>query len=339
MSKKWREFFFSFGMMLAGLVLLFFGSVSFTHFPAQNLAAQLPLSVARAETGGGDIFPANLPTSRPAVPLAKDDADFNLPLTAAAAVALDDQTNAILFTKNADEARPLASITKLMSALVLAELPLNWSSTTVVSADDTEDGSSHHINAGEEFALEELWQVGLIGSSNSAIHALVRQSGLTEEQFVGRMNEKAKALRLGTAHFEEPTGLSGKNIASALDAARLLKAALAVDKIFRALQVGEYYVKPLHAKKSRRVWATDWLLTKWIPSDYSADEIAGKTGYIADAGYNFAVRLRNDDNRSVRVVVLGATANEARFTEARDLASWAFNHYLWPDQAGYGELH
>jgi D-alanyl-D-alanine endopeptidase (penicillin-binding protein 7) len=204
-------------------------------------------------------------------------------------------------------------------------------------ADDW-DKSTHHINVGEKFTLNDLWKVALVGSSNTAIEALVRISGVTKTEFVERMNAKAQAMHLNSAHFTEPTGLDSGNVANAMDTARILKEALRQDKIFSTLSLGECYIQPLDADKPRRVWSTDWLLTNWIPNDFTAENIIGKTGYINESGYNFAVRLTDKKDRIVRVVVLGANSNETRFSEARDLAEWVFKNYLWPDQEGYDKL-
>ena len=152
------------------------------------------------------------------------------------------------------------------------------------------------------------------------------------------MNEKAKELHLSSARFAEPTGLSGKNMANALDTAKLLIDALKFDKIYTTVQTGEYYAHPLNGKKARRIWTTNWLLTNWIPNNFKVENIAGKTGYIDDSGYNFAVSLTNEKKHSIAVVVFGASTNEGRFSEARDLAEWSFGHYLWPDDSGYENL-
>lgn len=338
MEKRWVDFLSSFGVMLLGVTLLFFGTLTFHSAPVQNAVARLPLAGPRVVApGGGDVEVKPLPVSRPHVPLPKDDNQFDKTLSAAVALVVDDKTNTILFKKNIDEIRPLASISKLMSALVLNDLPMHWSSTTIIIDDDV-DTSSHHINVGEKFALEDLWHIALIGSSNSAIQTLVRASGFTDTEFAVLMNKKASDLNLTTLHFEEPTGLDVRNIGSALDTARLLKEALKVDKIYRTLQIGEYYAHPLAGDKLRRVWTTDWLLTNWVPNKFGQEEIVGKTGYISDSGYNFVVRLTDDSKHSVRVVVLGAATNEARFSEARDLAEWAFSHYVWPGEAEYDAL-
>lgn len=334
LNNRLVNFLSSFGMMLGGVFLLFFSSVYFASGSDVSFL-QFPASGKRTEAGG-DISFYNFPNSRPAVPLAKNKHNFSGSITAASAIMVDAKTKTILFSKNSGEARPLASITKLMTAMVLLDLPVNWASTTVISAADV--SGDHHVQVGEKFSLEDLWYVGLIGSSNTAINALVRSTGLTGEKFVDLMNAKAKELRLFSARFAEPTGLSGKNMANALDTAKLLIDALRFEKIYIAVQTGEYYAHPLNGNKPRRIWTTNWLLTNWVPNSFKAEDIAGKTGYIDDSGYNFVVSLSNAKKHAIAVVIFGAVSNEARFSEARDLAQWVFNSFLWPGDAGYENL-
>ena len=334
LNGKLVNFLSSFGMMLAGVFLLFFSSIYFASGSDVSFL-QFPASGKRVSVGG-DISLDNFPVSRPAVPLAKNKNSFSAAITAASAIVVDAKTKTILFSKNSGEVRPLASITKLMTAMVLLDLPINWASTTVISEADI--SGDHHVKTGEKFSLEDLWNVGLIGSSNTAINALVRSAGLTAEKFVDLMNEKAKELRLFSARFSEPTGLSGKNMANALDTAKLLIDALRFDKIYTTVQTGEYYARPLNGNKPRRIWTTNWLLTNWVPNHFKMENIAGKTGYIDDSGYNFVVSLSNEKKRAITVVIFGAASNEARFSEARDLAEWTFANFLWPDDVGYENL-
>jgi D-alanyl-D-alanine carboxypeptidase len=187
------------------------------------------------------------------------------------------------------------------------------------------------------YSAEDMWHLSLVGSSNSAVNALVRASGISKEDFVKLMNNKAQEMRLRTAKFTEPTGLDVQNVASAEDTARILREALRRDKIFNTLQIAEYYAQP-EGQKPKRVWSTNWLLTHWVPSGYDELSIAGKTGYIVDSKYNFAVRLEGKNGHAIRVVVMGSENNESRFSEARDVADWVFEHYLWPDEDGYLNL-
>lgn len=320
-----------------GVILLFTGSVFFTQAKTEKYHP-FPVAGNRSDAGiGGDIH-VTLPAAQPTIPLLKNvSSTFDTVLSAPAVIAVDDVSGAILYSKNADAVRPLASITKLMTALVLLDLPVSWASTTIITAEDW-DGESHLVEVGEKYTLEDLWHIALIGSSNTAISALVRSSGVSSTQFVALMNAKAQSLGLTTASFIEPTGLHSGNVASPSDTVVLLKEAVRRDKIFKALHTGEYYASPLGGAKQRRIWSTNWLLTKWIPNEFSVENIVGKTGYINDSLYNFTVRLTDERGHAVRVAVLGAATAEDRFTEARDSAMWVFKNYVWPGDPGYDTL-
>jgi len=220
-----------------------------------------------------------------------------------------------------------------MSALVLLDIPINWKQKVEITDADFDNGS-HFVKVGDVYTAEDVWHLALVGSSNSAVNALVRISDVSKEEFIAMMNRKAQEMRLRTARFVEPTGLDEKNVASAEDTASILREALRRDKIYNTLQIAEYYAHP-EGQTKKRVWSTNWLLTHWVPSKYDDLSIAGKTGYIVDSKYNFAVRLEDKNEHAIRVVVLGSDNNESRFSEARDVADWIFEHYLWPDQDGY----
>lgn len=333
MARNISDFLSSVGMMVAGIFLLFVFTLSFS---ASDRGFNKSFPKSNPRELGGDVA-VSTTLQMPSVPLVKDDGEFTATLTAFSALVIDDKTGTILYDKNSEDIRPLASITKIMSAIILFDLPLVWSSTTTVLEADC-DTSSHQLQAGEIYTLEDLWSAALIGSSNSAVRSLVRSSGLTEAQFVARMNEKAKKLNFESLKFVEPTGLDGDNIGNARDVAMLLKEALRYEKISKTLKIGEYYLHPLNKDKAKRVWSTNWLLTKWVPNNFSAGDICGKTGFINDARYNFAVQLADAQDHSIYTVVLGSASNEQRFSEARDLANWIFDRYLWPDEEGYNNL-
>ncbi len=339
MKQKLLDFLSSYGLMILGSVLIFIASVSLKtdHYPVFKFPESAPVIKTVQAKDGGDITVKELPVSRPVVPLPKDESEFDGEFTAEAVYVVDDITNTPLFAKNSTDIRPLASITKLVSMLVLSDLSLDWHSTTTIVREDC-DSSSHQISEGEQYTLDDLWNIALVASSNSAVMALVRESGILPENFAVLMNKKAAALGLNSAKFVEPTGLDSANVASAEDTARLLKEALNYNKILKTVRTGEYYAHPLNKAKATRVWSTNWLLTNWVPNKFDKESMAGKTGYIIDSDYNFVVHLEDNNKHAIRVVILGAESNEARFSEARDLAEWVFSHYLWPDQDGYDEL-
>ncbi len=336
MNKKLFDFLSSFGMMTLGLGLVF----SFTlgiNFMRTGEALSFPLSGERVVSFGGDVY-NDLPQSQPTLPVKNNNEEMKIDLSAVSAVVIDDKTGEVLFEKNKDLVRPLASITKLMSAIVLMDLPFDWSLNTEIIYDDSKHNGSHLIQEGETFSRTDLWSIALIGSSNSAIHALARESGLPIPGFVELMNKKADSLSLDSLQFSEPTGLYATNQGSAYDVARLLKSALEYQKIKETLNTPEYYIYPIGAEKKRLVWSTNWLLTNWTPNKFSKNNLFGKTGYILNSDYNFVVSLEDKAGHRLTVSVLGASTGENRFTEARDLVEMVFDNYTWPDEEGYKDL-
>ncbi|PIT88313.1 MAG: hypothetical protein COU29_00790 [Candidatus Magasanikbacteria bacterium CG10_big_fil_rev_8_21_14_0_10_36_32] len=339
MSEKLFNFFSSFGIMVLGVFLIFIFTVSFpavrksfNKFPQAGPREKIQVQQAVSRQTN------SWPTSLLLAPVAKDSGVCAATFTLFSSIVIDERTGTILFEKNSKNIRALASITKLMSAMVLLDLPINWSSTTTITEAD-DDSSSHQFKIGEEYYFSDIWNVALVGSSNSAVRALVRNSGISMEQFVARMNEKANKLNLTSLRFVEPTGLDSGNVGNATDVAQLLKEAVRFEKINRTLRMPQYILVPLNQKnESHQVWSTNWLLTKWIPNNFNQEDIVGKTGFINDSRYNFVVRLMDQRRHPIIVVVLGANSNESRFSEARDLARWIFSRYLWPEEEGYGQV-
>ena len=333
MPQSWREFIFSFGMMLFGVFLLFAFSLGFNLKSSNSAKSSFPMAGLRLR--GGDVSFENYAIHHPTVPLKQNNQEYNGNFSAKSIFALDEESNTVLFEKNSSEVRPLASLTKLMSAIVILELPRDWNEEIKILPEDALQNGDHHVEVGEIFTATELWNAGLIGSANKAISALARTGGVSAEGFVSLMNNKAKILGLENLKFVEPTGLDSGNVGTPKEVAMLLKEALSYEKIKESLQTSEYYL-PLPDGTKRRVWSTDWLLTKWTDNDFK--EIVGKTGYIVDSDYNFAVRLTDASGHRIFVVVMGASNNENRFSEARDLGEWIFHTYIWPNDPGYASL-
>lgn len=242
-------------------------------------------------------------------------------------IVKDQQTGAVLLKKNEYEKRPIASITKLMSALVILEKNPNWTTSTKVVDDKVEDT---HMYAGDTYTLEELWQAALVGSSNKAVLTLVDAIWIDRQAFVARMNEKAKELGMSDSSFTDPTGLDETDISTASDLSILVSEALKSDKIKITLNIKEIDLYSKERKHKQQIWNTDWLLLNWIPNKL-ANLIGGKTGYIPASGYNFAMQVADDKNHLINVVVLGTDSHQARFTECRDIAEWVFKNYKWPE--------
>ncbi len=324
-------------LITTGIILVFVMPLKFYSNNDLNIPVSIVNQTAKAAGSalGGDIS-IGLPQSQSITPLAIDNRTFTGKLSAFSAMVIDSRSNKILFSKDSETVRPLASISKLMSALVLLERNINWQATTTI---ESVDGNGDNVvNDGEQYSLEDLWHAALVGSSNRALQALVRHSGVSSDGFVILMNKKAGELNLNSLKFTEPTGLSANNVGNVKDTIFMLKEVLRFEKIYNTLQLPEYFIKPLDKDKFRRVYSTNWLLTRWVAHNLTAEKIAGKTGFIEDAGYNFVSSFKNLTGREIICAVLNSKDNESRFEECRDLVKWSLEKYVWPYQAEYNRL-
>jgi D-alanyl-D-alanine carboxypeptidase len=253
-------------------------------------------------------------------------------LSAEGVIAVDHVTDAVLFEKNAHVAWPLASITKLMSLLIIAERIPDWSATTTISADVVEEGNQT-IGAGEVYSMEDLYDAAIVGSYNTAVSALVAGTGMTQEEFVREMNRRARDFDMEGMSFVEPTGLSPDNIGTPADVARLMKIALSHPRVKVSSMLEKATITELKTKKKKVVHATDWLLTNTVKL-VGAHIEGGKTGYIPESGYNFAGQIKSDAGNEIRVVVLGTKDVFSRFTETAKIAEWIFGEFEWVEAKG-----
>lgn len=252
--------------------------------------------------------------------------------TADSIVVRDYVTQEILYAKNEVEKRPIASISKLLSALVILEKNPNWNTTTTITFEPNIN-DSHFLN-GEVYSMEDIWEAFLVGSSNQAIFSLIDALSLDRDTFVHRMNEKALELGMKDSQFVEPTGLSEQNISTASDVVLLLDAALKEEKIQDILLLKQVTISPVNKKKPHQIWNTNWLLIGWIPNSIQ-DFRGGKTGYITASGYNFTMQIAENDQKIIDVVILGADKHEFRFSEARDIGAAVFNAFVWPSDKNF----
>jgi serine-type D-Ala-D-Ala endopeptidase (penicillin-binding protein 7) len=240
----------------------------------------------------------------------------------------DVESGALLYEKRAYDAWPIASITKLMSALVILEKTPDWTTSTQVISDDVVDT---HMYAGDTYTLEELWRAALVGSSNKAILTLSDAVGWPRDAFIERMNQKARELGMADSHFTDPSGLNEGNVATPSDILLLLSEALSREKVQDTLLLNEHQLYSNERKKPHHMWNTNWLLLGWITHGFG-DIIGGKTGYIDASGYNFTARVSDATGHHIDIVVLGAATHEDRFTIFRDAGEWAYDNYTWDDE-------
>lgn len=248
----------------------------------------------------------------------------NINSPSAAVLATD--VNFWLFEKSALELRSIASITKLMTALVFLDTSLDFNSEYTIISEDIVSGGRIHLFLGDTLTIEELFYTTLISSDNGAATALVRSTGLSQAEFIDKMNNKARDLALFSTKFTDVTGLSNGNISTAKDVARLAKEALNQELIKKALQKKEYRFITREGREKIIISTANGLLENNENEFFLS---LGKTGYTDQAGFCFVGRYLDDNGKEVISVVLGADSRQSRFIEANLLANWAFNNCDW----------
>jgi serine-type D-Ala-D-Ala endopeptidase (penicillin-binding protein 7) len=235
---------------------------------------------------------------------------------AAAAIIYDPETNEVLFEEHALEQRSIASITKVMTALVSLEAMTDPSAVVKVERADVARASTTYLRAGYTVTVDELLHLLLIGSDNAAARVLARVSPYGSDGFVARMNEKARELGLPQTHYEDPSGLLSGNVSTAYEMARLISYAVADERVGSVMRKAEFNFVP--GKRNVHVNSTN----RFVRSG-EIEVIGGKTGFISSSGYCLATLVRlPQTGRQVAMVVLGARSNAARFAETRHLFNW-----------------
>jgi D-alanyl-D-alanine endopeptidase (penicillin-binding protein 7) len=223
------------------------------------------------------------------------------------AILIDPSTGEVLFAKNSDRSVPIASLTKLMTALVFLEQKPALDGEVEVTLVELKGGGHTQLRRGERVALGDLLHMSLMSSDNVATRVLARESGLGADEFIARMNRKAVELGLTSSRFVEFTGLDERNVSSASDIARLLHAA-ANDPLIQEITTTRQY-QFATGRRVHAIYNTNRLL-------YGRYEVmGGKTGFILEAGYCFATWIRTQ-GRDLIAVVLGAPTNATRFADA-----------------------
>ena len=252
------------------------------------------------------------------LPRYKIDASGDLvpDVRAAAAIIYDPVTNQVLWEENSQTQRSIASITKVMTAVVFFENNPDVSQQVTLERSDVYAASTTHLRAKDKVTVDDLVHLMLIASDNAAARALARISPYGSNGFVRRMNEKAAELGLENTSYADPSGLLSENVSSAYDMARLITHASNDERIGSIMRTSEYTVHT--ARRSITFHSTNHLLGR-----ENVDVLAGKTGFITKAGYCLATLLRlPQSNQQVAVVVLGARSNAGRFMETQNLFTW-----------------
>lgn len=239
-----------------------------------------------------------------------------LELKSSVALVVDQDTNEVMFSKNTEAVLPIASLTKLMTALVMVEahLPLDDAITITMDDVDTEKNSSSRLAVGATLTRGELLHLALMSSENRAAHALGRTYPGGLQAFVAAMNAKARSLGMRDTRYVDPTGLNSGNQASARDLALMAKAA------YQHPLIRELSVSPEHAvtlgKRQLQFRNTNSLVRNpaW-------DIGLQKTGYIVEAG-RCLVMQASMAGRKFIMVFLDSAGKYSRQADAERVRRW-----------------
>ena len=237
-------------------------------------------------------------------------------LRSSSALIVDETHSTVLFARRADVAIPIASITKLMTALVVLDAAQSLDEPIEITRDDTHTGKGafSRLAVGTKLPRGDLVHLALMSSENRAAHALGRQypGGLTA--FVAAMNARAKGLGMTHSHFVDPAGLSSENVASPEDLSKLVMA-VSQNPVIREYSTDKAYA----VRAGRRM--IGFRNTDSLVSNPAWNIIVQKTGYIAEAG-KCLVMQAIIDGRTIVIVLLDSFGKYTRVADAKRIKKW-----------------
>jgi D-alanyl-D-alanine endopeptidase (penicillin-binding protein 7) len=239
-----------------------------------------------------------------------------LELKSSVALVVDQDTSEVLFSKNSSAVLPIASITKLMTGLVVLEAGQSMDDLITITQDDvdTEKGSRSRLAVGTQLTRGELMHLALMASENRAAHALGRSYTGGVQAAVEAMNRKAAMLGMKDTHYVEPTGLSSNNQSSAQDLARLVMEAHKVP-MMRELSTSQEMQVPV----GHRV--VQFRNTNGLVRDPQWEIGLQKTGYISEAGRCLVMQAKLA-GRKLIMVLLDSAGKYSRIADAERIRRW-----------------
>jgi D-alanyl-D-alanine endopeptidase (penicillin-binding protein 7) len=238
-------------------------------------------------------------------------------LGSAIAMIYDEQTGQPVYSKNVNTVVPIASITKLITAMVIldAKLPLDEPITITREDRDRLKGTKSRLSFGMTLTRGDLLTLALMASENRAASALARTYPGGKPVLVAMMNAKARELGMDDSHFKDPTGLTSENVSTAQDLVKMVLAAQSYELIQRASTQARHVVK-INARQSMYFGNTNPLVR-----NRNWDVGLSKTGYISEAG-RCLVMQANLSERPTVIVLLDSWGKNTRVGDANRIKSW-----------------
>jgi len=240
----------------------------------------------------------------------------DLKLKSSSVLVMDQSDSSVLYSRHADVAMPIASITKLMTSLVVldAQQPLDEPLQITDADRDLPKGGYSRLTVGTTLSRGDLMHLALMSSENRAAHALGNNYPGGMPAMVAAMNAKAAELGMVNSHFVDPTGLSSQNVASPEDLSKLVVAAS------HNPTIREYSTDSRYAVKVRR-HMVEFHNTDNLVANPAWNIIVQKTGYINEAG-KCLVMAAIIEGRSVVIVLLDSLGKYTRVADAKRIKTW-----------------
>jgi len=237
-------------------------------------------------------------------------------LRSASVLVQDAESGEVVYMKNSEAVVPIASITKLMTAMVTLDRDLDMSQRVVLSREDVDaiKGTRSRLRTGTTLTRDELLMLALMASENRAAHALGRTYPGGTEAFVVAMNQKAADLGMTDSRFVDPTGLSAGNVSSARDLAKLVGAAHGYERIREYSTRSAATVTAMGRKVS-------FHNTNGLVRNNHWEIGLSKTGYISEAGRCLVMRVRLA-SKDLIVVLLDSWGKQSRIGDANRIRKW-----------------
>ena len=243
---------------------------------------------------------------------------------AESALVIDADSGRVLYQKGASETRSIASITKLMSAVVLLDSGVSLEEHVTITPQEVEatklrgQPTSTSLPVGVTLTRAELLHLTLMNSQNRAVSALARSYPGGQQAFVQAMNDKAAALNMTRTKFVEPSGLYNQNVSTADDLALLVNAASSYQQI-RELSTSQIFKYTTYSKKKKHT--ARFGTTNRLVASGTWDIVLQKTGYIKDAG-RCLVMMSWIGAKRVIIVLLNTTNSTQRAADANTIKTW-----------------
>jgi serine-type D-Ala-D-Ala endopeptidase (penicillin-binding protein 7) len=285
-------------LLLRCVFLLFLVAPAVSHAGKPNKDPIIPAKPAVAEASGLHLEPDPIG------------------LKSAAALVIDAKTNKVLLEKNPTAVLPIASLTKVLSAMVVVEsrLPLDEAITITSDDVDREKNSRSRLPVGSVLSRKELMQLSLMSSENRASSALSRAHPGGKPAFIKAMNDKAQALGMSSSSFADASGLSPENTSTVRDLLKLVQAADRM-QIVREQSVAEQIT--VHNGKRPITFGNSNRMIKSAAWDLRLQ----KTGFTSEAA-SCLILHGKVDGRAVSIVLLGATGRLSKFGDAHRIREW-----------------